>query len=168
MIMDRDQGLMQSGGTAASYAAGDFLQLANSTLTGVDPAALALKKGWYRDLDDGEKVINAPTIFLQRLQFGTYAPLSQINACTPPGEGRLNEIDGLLGALLPINGTSVSSPQDRYYASFLSRGLLSTTQLVVIGKGVYTLTCADGICQGKRVYTIGDAAKIYWYMEPEQ
>jgi type IV pilus assembly protein PilY1 len=168
MIMDRDQGLMQSGGTPASYATGDFLQLANSTLTGVDPAALATKKGWYRDLDDGEKIINAPTIFLQRLQFGTYAPLSQINACTPPGEGRLNEIDGLLGALLPINGTSVSSPQDRYYASFLSRGLLSTTQLVVIGKGVYTLTCADGICQGKRVYTIGDAAKIYWYMEPEQ
>ncbi len=168
MIMDRDVGLAMSGASTASLVGGDFIQIANSNLTGVVLGDLTTKKGWYRDLDDGEKVVNSPTVFFQRLRFGTYAPLSQTNACTPPGEGRLNEIDALSAGLFNLNAADGLTPTDRYYSGFITRGYVSTGQIVVIGKNVYHIVVSDARLKANLVGSIGNATKIYWYMEPEQ
>ncbi|MDB5812234.1 MAG: Tfp pilus assembly protein tip-associated adhesin PilY1-like protein [Betaproteobacteria bacterium] len=185
MIMD-DPSVNSGGGTpdssgpsglATPVTLTTMLNIVDSATTGVAASALVGQQGWYRRLDTGEKVVNSPTVFklgstISRLRFGTYAPLTQLNACTPPGEGRLNEIDSLTGDLLPING-AVSGPQ-RYYTSFLGRGFVSSTQLLVLsgggvaGKNIYTFTTVDAILQGNLVGTIGAPTKIYWYMEPEQ
>jgi type IV pilus assembly protein PilY1 len=170
MIMDRDVNLTMSGAAAASYAGGDFIQLTNTTLTGIDLTQLATRKGWYRDLDDGEKVVNAPTVFFQKLQFGTYAPTSQINACTPPGEGRLNEIDALTGGLFNLNTADGLNAQDRYYIARSDRSYHSSGKVVCLGTSCF-LTAFGGSGLGPNASALpgrGSATKIYWYMEPEQ
>jgi Tfp pilus tip-associated adhesin PilY1 len=125
-------------------------------------------KGWYRDYDNGEKTANSPTVFNQRLRFGTYAPLgSSAGACAPLGEGRLNEIDALTGDLVPINGT-VSQASDRYYSSFITHGYISTGQLIILGKNIFHVVVSDSRLQSVLVGNMGSATKIYWYLEPEQ
>jgi len=107
-------------------------------------------------------------VFFQKLRFGTYAPLSQTNACTPPGEGRLNEIDALSAGLFNLNAADGLTSTDRYYSGFITRGYISTGQIVVIGKNVYHIVVSDARLKANLVGSIGDATKIYWYMEPEQ
>jgi type IV pilus assembly protein PilY1 len=139
-----------------------------STCSGQSATILVGKQGWDRKLDVGEKVTNSPTVFFNNLSFGTYAPSAQTNSCTPPGQGRLNQIGALLGDLQPLNGGSVASASDRYYSNFLTRGYISTGQLVVVGNVVYKIVVSDAQLQYTKVATIGGATKIYWYMEPEQ
>ena len=167
MIMDRDTTTTMSRSDVATFP-NDFVPLANSDTGGVDPSSLLASKGWYRDLDDGEKVINSPTVFFQRLRFGTYAPKAQTDACTPAGEGRLNEIDALYGGLFNLNTADGLSATDRYYSNFITRGFISTGQIVVIGKKVYHIVVSDARLKANLLGSIGDASKIYWYMEPEQ
>ena len=158
-----------------------LLDIANTATVGaagvgVNPVALIGLQGWMRRLDNGEKVVNSPTVFFSRLRFGTYAPpLTVLNACTPPGEGRLNEIDSLSGSLFQLNTASAMGASQRWYGGFLSRGYMSSTQLLVLPTGasgktkvVYTFTCADANCSGQNILTLGAPTKVYWYMEPEQ
>jgi hypothetical protein len=39
---------------------------------------------------------------------------------------------------------------------------------VVIGKNVYHIVVSDARLKANLVGSIGNATKIYWYMEPEQ
>ena len=193
MLMD-DPTLNSGGGTpdtggpsalATPIVLGTLVDIADISTTGADATSLissanSLKgrQGWSRRLQNGEKVVNATTVFrlqsqISRLRFGTYAPLVQLNACTPPGEGRLNEIDSLTGDLLAINGAA-AGPQ-RWYSGFLSRGYMSSTQLLILPSGgvgstkiIYQFNCADANCQGTQIGTLGAPTKIYWYLEPEQ
>ncbi|MBI4190882.1 MAG: hypothetical protein HY525_10140 [Betaproteobacteria bacterium] len=123
-------------------------------------------KGWIVGLQDGEKVINAPTVFFNRLRFGTYAPLAQSNACAPPGESRLNEIDALTGNFFDLDSSESYTSTDRYYGS-TSTGYISTGQIIVLGNNIYHIV-ASPLLQSQLIGTIGSATKIYWYMEPEQ
>ena len=107
-------------------------------------------------------------MFFQKLRFGTYAPSAQSNACTPPGEGRLNEINALTGDLFNLNTGDVLTSGDRYYSAFVTRGYISTGQLIVLGRNVFHITVSDARLQSILVGTIGGASKVYWYMEPEQ
>ena len=193
MLMD-DPTLNSGGGTpdtggpsalATPIVLGTLVDIADVSTTGADATSLTStanslkgRQGWSRRLQNGEKVINASTVFklqaqISRLRFGTYAPLVQLNACTPPGEGRLNEIDSLSGDLLAINGAA-AGPQ-RWYTGFLSRGYMSSTQLLILPSGgvgstkvIYQFNCADANCQGTQIGTLGAPTKIYWYLEPEQ
>ncbi len=110
MLMD-DPSLNSGGGTpdtagpsalATPITLATLVDIADISTTGADATSLVStanslkgRQGWSRRLQNGEKVINATTVFrlgasVSRLRFGTYAPLSQLNACTPPGDGRLN------------------------------------------------------------------------------
>lgn len=187
MVADFDIGLTATNGAAASFAAGDFLQIAATDTSGVVPSALLSKRGWYRDLESGEKVTGAPFVFNQRLRFGTYNPSAVISECLPPGEGRLNEINALYGNLVDLSGDGTVSARDRYYAG-VSRGYFSPLQSVIIGNRIYTIALSGGTvtaaaggstppagspCQAGsqfwycREQEIGIAQRIYWYMEPE-
>src|SRR5262249_28903382 len=57
--------------------------------TTVQPTDLIGKQGWMHRLENGEKVVNSPTVFFGKLRFGTYAALADNSACAPPGQGRL-------------------------------------------------------------------------------
>ena len=187
MVADFDIGLTATSGAAASFAAGDFLQLAVTDTSGVVPSALLSKRGWYRDLEAGEKVTGSPFVFNQKLRFGSYNPSGVISECLPPGEGRLNEINALYGNLVDLSGDGTVSARDRYYAG-VSRGYFSPLQSVIIGNRIYTIALSGGTvtsetggstppagspCQAGsqfwscREQEIGIAQRIYWYMEPE-
>jgi hypothetical protein len=107
---------------------------------------------------------------VSRLTFGTYAPTAQLNACTPPGEGRLNEIDSLTGDLIQLNGTSM--PPSRYYTDFRGRGYVSSSQSLILetsgGRTSTQVVCIGPACKFTPTGTLGAPTKIYWYMEPEQ
>ena len=167
MVIDPDYGL--SASNTSPVLVSDLSQrLTTDLVTNTSNTILNTRKGWYRDYDNGEKSANAPTVFSQRLRFGTYAPLGQSNgACVPPGEGRLNEIDAITGDLVPING-SVTQASDRYYSTFITHGYISTGQLIVQGKNIYHIVVSDSRLQSVLVGSMGSATKIYWYMEPEQ
>lgn len=192
MITDFDTGLTATAGTAASFAGGDFLDVTNEkTQAEVEkevPNLLVTKRGWYRDLEPGEKVTGSPFVFNQKLRFATYNPSAISSECLPPGEGRLNEISALYGNLRDLSGDGTISSRDRYYAG-VSRGFFSPLQTVIIGSTVYTIALAGGnvtsttsttappggaSCQAGsqfwycREQQIGIAQRIYWYMEPEQ
>jgi hypothetical protein len=139
-----------------------------ATCTGQSAAVLSGEQGWYRKLDLGEKVTNSPTVFFNQLTFDTYAPAAQINSCTPPGEGRVNQIDALLGDLEPLNGGTVANAADRFYAGFVARGYVSSGQLLVVNGKIYNGSQSGGNLLAPQVGSIGGATKIYWYMSPEQ
>jgi len=183
MLMD-DPSLNSGGGTPSSggpsalptpITIGTLISIPNSQVSGVPASALVGQQGWYRALDLGEKVINAPSVFkfqltVSRLTFGTYAPTAQLNACTPPGEGRLNEIDSLTGDLIQLNGTSL--PPSRYFTDFKGRGYVSSSQSLVLetsgGRTATQVVCIGPSCKFQNTGTLGAPTKIYWYMEPEQ
>jgi Tfp pilus tip-associated adhesin PilY1 len=184
MVADFDIGLYATAGTAASFAAGDFLELAASDINGVVSSALVTKRGWYRNLDPGEKVTGSPFVFNQKLRFSSYNPSAVASECLPPGEGRLNEIGALYGNILDLNGDGTVSARDRYYAG-VSRGYYSPLQTVIIGGSIYTIGFAggnvtntttpptSGCGAGSQLFScregsVGVARRIYWYMEPEQ
>ena len=186
MLMD-DPSLNSGGGTpdtsgvsalATPTTLSTLLDISNTATVGVasvgaNPVDLIGKQGWMRRLDNGEKVVNTPTVFFSRLRFGTYAPTATTNACTPPGEGRLNVIDSLSGSLFQLNTSSAMGASQRYYADFTSRGYMSSTQVIVLSKsdkskGLFGLTGGDGKTKAEDFGTIGAPTKVYWYMEPEQ
>jgi hypothetical protein len=122
----------------------DFVPVANDCLSAcVAPAELSSKKGWVRDLETncapdvtgivrcGEKVVSPPTVFNLKLRFGTYAPTGGSNAFTPPGEGRMNEIDAETGDLSNLNTADRVTAADRYYAS-TGRGYPSASVVIVL------------------------------------
>jgi type IV pilus assembly protein PilY1 len=185
MLMD-DPSLNSGGGTPSTagpsalatpitIAPSSLFALTNSQTTGVSASSLVGMQGWFRRLDLGEKVINAATVFkfqltVSRLTFGTYAPTAQLNACTPPGEGRLNEIDSLTGDFIQLNGTSL--PPSRYFADFKGRGFVSSSQSLILdtaaGRQSMQGVCIGPSCKFQPTGTLGAPTKIYWYMEPEQ
>ena len=170
MIKDPDPGLYATSTTVASISAGDFLNLAASAAGATDSALIdnPATKGWYRELDTGEKVINAPTVFFDRIRFGTYSPIAQSNACVPPGEGRINELDLLGGYTIPYNSGTV-----RYYPGFVTRSYSSTGQLVVLpgstsaGRRAFFLSVSDSRLFGRQQATFGNATRVYWYTQPQ-
>ncbi len=167
MVIDPDFGLTATN-TAPVLVSDLYPRTTTDLATNTSNTILTTYKGWSRSYDNGEKTANAPTVFSQRLRFGTYAPLGQSGgACVPPGEGRLNEIDALTGDLVPING-AVTQASDRYYSTFITHGYISTGQLIVQGKNIYHIVVSDSRLQSVLVGTLGSATKIYWYMEPEQ
>ncbi|MEI7677875.1 MAG: hypothetical protein WCK07_00630 [Betaproteobacteria bacterium] len=168
MLVDRDYGLT-SDSSRAAITVGDLYSRATTDITtNTANTILNTYKGWYRNYENGEKTANSPTVFANRLRFGTYAPLGQsAGACVPAGEGRLNEIDAVTGDLVPINGT-VSQASDRYYSTFITHGYISTGQLIVQGKNIFHIVVSDSRLQSVKVGSMGSATKIYWYMEPEQ
>ena len=167
MVIDPDYGLTAT--SASPILISDLYARPTTDLaTNTSNSILSSYKGWYRSYDNGEKTANAPTVFSQRLRFGTYAPLGQSGgSCVPPGEGRLNEIDAVTGDLVPING-AVTQASDRYYSTFITHGYISTGQLIVQGKNIYHIVVSDSRLQSVLVGSMGSATKIYWYMEPEQ
>jgi len=177
MLMD-DPSLVSGGGTptigspsgnATPITPASLLSITDTSTTGVPAASLGNPgvQGWMRALDPGEKVINSPTVFFNHLRFGTYAPSGQVNLCTPGGVGRLNDIASLTGDFFTINPGPMNATQ-RYYSSFLTRGYVSSGQLLVIGQNIYHIVVSDARLQSLLVGTIGAASKVYWYMEPEQ
>jgi type IV pilus assembly protein PilY1 len=181
MLMD-DPSLNSGGGTPDSTGASalptpitltTLFDIANTSVSGVPASSLVGQQGWFRRLDPGEKVINAPTVFRvnssSRLRFGTFSPSAQLNACTPPGVGRLNEIDSLSGDLFVLAGATLPS---RWYTNFLGTGYVSTSVGLNLDIGG-TNTSVQVVSIGTRVKltptgTVGVPTKIYWYLEPEQ
>lgn len=172
VIKDLDHGLYSTGGPPATVIGGDFVDLGTAA-AGVNESTFATDpsiRGWIRPLDAGEKVINAPTVFFGRIRFGTYAPLAQLNACIPPGQGRINELD-LLGGLGIMSGTTPM----RYDPTFLTRSYSSTGQIIVLppatgtnARRVFYITVADSRLRGQFLGTIGGATRVYWYVEGER
>jgi type IV pilus assembly protein PilY1 len=170
MIKDPDYGLYATSTTVVSMSGGDLLNL-GSTSGGATETALidnASVKGWYRPLDTGEKVINAPTVFFERIRFGSYTPIAQSNACVPPGQGRINELD-LLGAYtIPVT-TGLS----RFYPGFVTRSYSSTGQLLVLpgstaaGRRVFFVSAADSRLFGRQQAVLGAGTRVYWYTDPQ-
>ena len=170
MLVDKDHGLT-SDSSRATITVGDLYSRATTDITTNTKANTIFDtyKGWYRSYDNGEKTVNSPTVFANLLRFGTYAPLGQTaGSCVPPGEGRLNEINALTGDLIAINGGTAPRATDRYYSSFLTRGYISSGQVIVLGKNIFHIVVSDSRLQQVKVGTLGSATKIYWYMEPEQ
>jgi len=184
MVADFDIGLTATAGTAASFSAGDFLGLSVTDTQGVLPTTLVTKRGWYRDLDPGEKVTGPPFVFNQKLRFSTYSPSAISSECLPPGEGRLNEISALYGNMMDLNGDGSLTARDRYYSG-VSRGFYSPLQTVIIRGSIYTIGFAGGNVTntttpsgtgcgaGAQLFScregvVGVARRTYWYMEPEQ
>jgi len=192
MIADFDIGVAATAGTAASFAAGDFLSLATTDTGGVVPSTLVTKRGWYRDLEPGEKVTSSPFVINQKLRFSSYNPTAVSNDCLPPGEGRLSEVSALYGNILDLNGDGTVTARDRYYSG-VSRGYFSPLQTVIIGGRIYTIGLAGGNVTNTaagagggpntpppggcgaisqlfscREGSVGVAQRTYWYMEPEQ
>lgn len=186
MLMD-DPSLNSGGGTPTGagpsalptpVTLGTLYDIANSSSSGVAASSLVGMQGWFRRLDVGEKVINSAAVFVNFLQnnrrslrFGTYAPTAQLNACTPPGEGRLNEIDSLTGDLFQINGTAL--PPSRFYADFKGHGYVSSSTSLLLQSGSGSKTSYEGAFIGPTgkltpTGTVGVPSKIYWYLEPEQ
>jgi len=170
MIKDPDPGLYASATAVASIAAGDFLDL-GTTAPGATETALidnASVKGWYRTLDIGEKVINAPTVFFERIRFGSYTPIAQSNACVPPGQGRINELDLLGGFTIPVSTT-----YSRFFPGFVTRSYSSTGQLLVLpgnsaaGRRVFFVSVADSRLFGRQQVTLGAGTRVYWYTDPQ-
>jgi type IV pilus assembly protein PilY1 len=165
MIMDRDvQGPAQAG---SPIQIGDLIPIANgcsSSCANLDSSS----KGWARGLDPGEKVTNSPTVFFGFLRFGTYAPLGQIDDCTPLGQGRLNELNALSGDVNPNVNTTSGAVTHRYYLNFLTRGYVSTGQVLIVGKTIYHVVVSDAQLHSVQIGTMGSATKIYWYLETEQ
>jgi len=169
MIKDPDPGLYATASAVASVAAGDFIDLGASS-GGATEAALVdnpAVKGWLRPLDVGEKVINAPTVFFERIRFGSYTPIAQSNACVPPGQGRINEFDLLGGYTIPVTtGTA------RYYPGFVTRSYSSTGQLLVLpgtaaaARRVFFVSVADSRLFGRQQATLGGGTRVYWYTKP--
>ncbi|MBC7780778.1 MAG: hypothetical protein H7125_11830, partial [Proteobacteria bacterium] len=171
MIKDPDPGLYMNSTVVASLAGGDFLDL-GTTAAGATETALidsSAVKGWFRALDTAEKVINAPTVFFERIRFGSYTPIAQSNACVPPGQGRINELDLLGGYTIPVtSGTA------RYFPGFVTRSYSSTGQLLVLpgisaaGRRVFFVSVADSRLFGRQQATLGGGTRVYWYTEPLQ
>jgi len=170
MIKDPDPGLYSVSTAVASISGGDFLDL-GSTAPGATETALvdnASVKGWFRTLDTGEKVINAPTVFFERIRFGSYTPIAQTNACVPPGQGRINELDLLGGYTIPV-----TTGYARYYPGFVTRSYSSTGQLLVLpgnsaaGRRVFFVSVADSRLFGQQQVTLGAATRVYWYTDPQ-
>ena len=170
MIKDPDPGLFATATAVASIAGGNFLDL-GSTAPGATETALidnATVMGWYRTLDIGEKVINAPTVFFERIRFGSYTPIAQSNACVPPGQGRINELD-LLGAYtIPVNAGF-----SRFFPGFVTRSYSSTGQLLVLpgntaaGRRVFFVSVADSRLFGRQQVVLGAGTRVYWYTDPQ-
>jgi hypothetical protein len=170
MIKDPDYGLYAVSTAVVSMAAGDLINL-GATATGATESALISNpaaKGWYRPLDTAEKVVTAPTVFFGSIRFGTYTPTGQLNACVPPGQSRLNELD-LLGAyVIPVLGSTV-----RYYPNFINRGYASTGQLVVLpgssasARRVFFVAAADARLFSRQQAMLGVGTRVYWYTEPQ-
>jgi len=181
MLMD-DPSLNSGGGTPDTggpsalptpITLGTLYDIANTSVSGVAASSLVGRQGWFRRLDPGEKVINEATVFRiansSRLRFGTYSPLAQLNACTPPGLGRLNEIDSLTGDLLVLPGSTLPS---RTYPNYSGTGFVSTSIGVTFSSNGtnsnYQLVSIGQNSRGTLTGTEGVPTKIYWYMEPEQ
>ncbi|NBO79831.1 MAG: hypothetical protein EBV42_01025 [Actinobacteria bacterium] len=105
MVVDRDYGLTSSATSATITVSDLYNRTVSDITTNTANTILNTYKGWARNFDNGEKTANSPTVFTNRLRFGTYAPLGQsAGACVPAGEGRLNEINAVTGDLVTING----------------------------------------------------------------
>jgi type IV pilus assembly protein PilY1 len=170
MIKDPDHGLYAVSTAVISMAGGDLINL-GATAVGATESALIdnpAAKGWYRPLDAGEKVVTAPTVFFGAIRFGTYTPIAQLNACVPPGQSRMNELD-LLGAYV----IQVSNSTVRYYPNFINRGYGSTGQLVVLpgssssARRVFFVAAADARLFSRQQAMLGVGTRVYWYTEPQ-
>ena len=170
MIKDPDYGLYAVSTAVVSMAAGDLINL-GATADGAAESALISNpaaKGWYRPLDTAEKVVTAPTVFFGSIRFGTYTPIGQLNACVPPGQSRLNELD-LLGAYV----IQASSSTVRYYPNFINRGYSSTGQLLVLPgtsgspRRVFFVAAADARLFSRQQAALGVGNRVYWYTEPQ-
>jgi type IV pilus assembly protein PilY1 len=163
MIKDTDPGLFAVSTTVATIA--NMLDL-GATATGTTDAAVidAAVNGWFRTLETGEKVVNAPTVFFGKIRFGTYTPIAQTNACVPPGQGRSNELD-LLGAYT----LTVNSVLSRFDPGAVSRSYGSSGQLVVLpgvsggGRRVFFVAAADARLIGSQQAVLGAGTRVYWY-----
>ena len=181
MLMD-DPSLNSGGGTpspagpsslATPITLGTLVDIANNSVSGVPAASLVGQQGWFRRLELGEKVISASTVFriqnTSRLRFGTFSPVAQLNPCTPPGVGRLNEIDSLSGDLVVLPGATLPT---RWYATHIGTGYASSSvglQLDIGGTNTSVqIQCIGPNCLITKTGTVGVPTKIYWYMEPEQ
>ena len=169
MLIDKDYGPVFDD--TYTIALSDLENIGNSNTIGINTtnALNNTIKGWYRTFEGGEKGINAPTLFYNVLRFGTYASAAvNANACTPPGQGRLNEINALSGALFNLNNSSSISASDRYYSKFLTHGYISSGQVVVLNNTIYHIVTADSRLMASRINTLGKAQNIYWYIEGER
>lgn len=163
MIKDTDPGLFA---TSTSVATTSNLLNLGSASDGTTDAALidGAVNGWFRTLDTGEKVVNAPTVFFGRIRFGTYTPIAQTNACVPPGQGRSNELD-LLGAYT----LTVNSVLSRFDPGAVSRSYGSSGQLIVLpgvaggGRRVFFVAAADARLIGNQQAELGAGTRVYWY-----
>jgi hypothetical protein len=169
MIKDPDPGLYFVSTTVATMSTGDFINLGTAA-AGASESALIENpavRGWYRALDVAEKVINPPTVFFNRIRFGTYTPLAQSNACVPPGQGRVNELDLLGGYTVPV-----TSGLSRYHPGFVTRSYISAGQLLLLpgttaaGGRVFFIAVADARLFNARVGGTAGATRVYWYTEP--
>ena len=113
-------------------------------------------------------MVTAPTVFFGSIRFGTYTPIGQLNACVPPGQSRLNELD-LLGAYV----IQASSSTVRYYPNFINRGYSSTGQLLVLPgtsgspRRVFFVAAADARLFSRQQAALGVGNRVYWYTEPQ-
>jgi hypothetical protein len=78
----------------------------------------------------------------------------------------MNEIDAVTGDLSNLNTADGLTAADRYYSS-TGRGYPSASVVIVLGRNVFLVTVLDGVPKFQRLGSIGNATKIYWYMEIE-
>lgn len=159
------------------------IQLGDAAAKTAADLGLRTKKGWVMSLNKftdtsgtpipGEKVINQPVVFQNVLRFGSYNPLGQTNACTPPGKAVQYAFNALDGSFLDLNRDGVKDSLDgRVLSDFGGRGYESKSRVLVLrdpvtGKRVAKIIrCLDGNCQGDD--GVLNASRTYWYQEPEQ
>ena len=194
MIKDTDTGLTTTKDKAViKYSSdpskSDFYDLTDNLLQfgteeQIKTAQTALhdKLGWAMRLDqtvdrdgkkvDGEKVVNAPSVFFNILRFGSYSPFAaaSASACVPLGKGTNYAMDARNGSVVvdtDHDGT-ITSSDSRVSSKYAIRGFPSDGILVIRGGKIFEGSCSDGNCGMSQIGTVGANQRAYWFQEAER
>ncbi|MGH8670497.1 MAG: pilus assembly protein, partial [Burkholderiales bacterium] len=116
-----------------------------------------------------EKVTNPPQVFGNVLSFATFTPVEALNACTPPGTGKLYLVNALNGGVIDIDKDGQIDPNTdtRTVSSFYVQGYVSPGSVIVRGGKIIQLHAGGALLHGRQVGTVGGGSRVYWYQEPE-
>lgn len=144
--------------------------------------ALQGKQGWAMKLDqtldrdgkkvDGEKVVNAPSVFFNILRFGSYSPFAaaSASACVPLGKGTNYAMDARNGSVVvdtDHDGT-ITSKDSRVSSNYSIRGFPSDVIVVIRDGKIFAGSCSDGNCGMSQIGTVGALQRAYWFQEAER
>lgn len=185
MIKDFDTGLATTGRSLIKYSSdpstSDFYDLTDNLIQfgtteqqTAAQTALVGKLGWVMRLEtggvDGEKVVNAPSVFFNVLRFGTYSPLASASVCLPPGKGTTYAMNALDGSVVidTDHSGSITSSDSRVSSKFAIRGFPSDIVTIFHDKKIFSESCTDSNCDPSLLGAFGVGQRIYWFQEPER